>query len=127
MDCPSFFRDRIRQAALVANPGCYPTSAILALAPLLSAKIIATDDIIIDSKSGISGAGRNPKLMTHYPECNESLSAYNIGVPPPYPRDRTDPFEGRGRAGSSHFYSPSGAHGPWYSDNNLQSPAGDGR
>ena len=76
---PELFRDRIRQAALVANPGCYPTSAILALAPLLSAKIIATDDIIIDSKSGISGAGRNPKLMTHYPECNESLSAYNIG------------------------------------------------
>jgi N-acetyl-gamma-glutamyl-phosphate reductase len=76
---PELFRDRICQASLVANPGCYPTSAILALAPLLSAKIIATEDIIIDSKSGVSGAGRDPKLMTHYPECNESLSAYNIG------------------------------------------------
>lgn len=76
---PELFRDRIRKATLVANPGCYPTSAVLALAPLLMAGLISEDDIIIDAKSGVSGAGRNPKLMTHYPECNESISAYNIG------------------------------------------------
>ena len=76
---PELFRDRIRPADLVANPGCYPTSAILGLAPLLDARLVAHDDIIIDSTSGVSGAGRNPKLTTPYPECNESLSAYNIG------------------------------------------------
>ncbi len=76
---PELFRDQIRQAPLIANPGCYPTSAILALAPLLRAGLIETSDIMIDSKSGVSGAGRTPKLTTHYPECNESVSAYNVG------------------------------------------------
>jgi N-acetyl-gamma-glutamyl-phosphate reductase len=63
----------------VANPGCYPTSAILPLAPLLKAGLIALGEIIIDAKSGVSGAGRTPKLTTHFPECNESISAYNVG------------------------------------------------
>jgi N-acetyl-gamma-glutamyl-phosphate reductase len=76
---PELFRERIIGADLVANPGCYPTSAILALAPLLKAKLIEPDGIIVDSKSGVSGAGRTLKLTTHYPECNESVSAYNVG------------------------------------------------
>ncbi len=76
---PELFREQIREARLVANPGCYPTSAILALAPFLKAGLIAPREIIIDSKSGISGAGRTPKLTTHFPECNESISAYNVG------------------------------------------------
>jgi N-acetyl-gamma-glutamyl-phosphate reductase len=76
---PELFRDRIKGAALVANPGCYATSAILPLAPLVKRGLIEADDIIIDSKSGVSGAGRQPKLMTHFPECNESMSAYNVG------------------------------------------------
>ncbi len=76
---PELFREQIPAARLVANPGCYPTSAILALAPLLKQKLIEPQDIIVDSKSGVSGAGRTPKLMTHYPECNESISAYNVG------------------------------------------------
>jgi N-acetyl-gamma-glutamyl-phosphate reductase len=76
---PELFREQIRPAKLVANPGCNPTSAILALAPLLRAGLIETEGIIIDSKSGVSGAGRSPKLTTLYPECNESISAYNIG------------------------------------------------
>ena len=63
----------------MANPGCYPTSAILALAPLLKAGLIQPQDMIVDSKSGVSGAGRTLKLTTHFPECNESVSAYNIG------------------------------------------------
>lgn len=76
---PELFRQQIAGARLVANPGCYPTSAILPLAPLLKAGLIEPDDIIIDSKSGVSGAGRTPKLTTHFPECNENFSAYNVG------------------------------------------------
>ena len=76
---PELFRESIRSANLIANPGCYPTSATLALAPLLKAGLIEPTDIIIDSKSGVSGAGRTPKLTTLFPECNESISAYNVG------------------------------------------------
>ena len=76
---PELFRDRIKGQSLVANPGCYSTSAILPLAPLVKSGLFQLDDIIIDSKSGVSGAGRQPKLMTHFPECNESMSAYNVG------------------------------------------------
>jgi N-acetyl-gamma-glutamyl-phosphate reductase len=76
---PELFRPAIAGARLVANPGCYSTSAILPLAPLVKSGLFETDDIIVDSKSGVSGAGRSPKLMTHFPECNESMSAYNVG------------------------------------------------
>jgi N-acetyl-gamma-glutamyl-phosphate reductase len=76
---PEWFKSDIQTATLVANPGCYPTSAILALAPLLKAGLISPDGIIVDSKSGISGAGRKAKLATHYPECNESITAYGVG------------------------------------------------
>jgi len=76
---PELFRQEIRGSRLVANPGCFPTSAILPLAPLLKKGLIEPRGIIIDSKTGVSGAGRTPKLTTHYPECNESVSAYNIG------------------------------------------------
>ena len=76
---PELFRESIRGQRLVANPGCYATSAILPLAPLIRSGLFETDDIIIDSKSGVSGAGRQPTLMTHFPECNESMSAYNVG------------------------------------------------
>ena len=64
---PELFRAQIPSAPLVANPGCYPTTAILALAPLLKAGLIETGDIIVDAKSGVSGAGRTPKLTTHLP------------------------------------------------------------
>lgn len=76
---PELFREQIADAPLVANPGCYPTSAIVPLAPLLAAGLIEPRDIVVDSKSGVSGAGRTPKLTTHFPECNESVSAYNVG------------------------------------------------
>jgi N-acetyl-gamma-glutamyl-phosphate reductase len=76
---PELFRQQIRESKLVANPGCYPTSAILPLAPLIKAGLVAPREIIVDSKSGVSGAGRTPKLTTHFPECNESISAYNVG------------------------------------------------
>lgn len=77
---PEIFRSEILPARLVANPGCYPTSAILPLMPLLREGYVESQDIIIDSKSGVSGAGRKPKLSCHYPECNESISAYGIGT-----------------------------------------------
>jgi N-acetyl-gamma-glutamyl-phosphate reductase len=76
---PELFRSQIASANLIANPGCYPTSAILPLAPLLKERVIEEETIVIDSKSGVSGAGRTPKLTTHFPECNESVSAYNVG------------------------------------------------
>lgn len=76
---PEWFGEKIATADLVANPGCYPTSAILPLGPLLAEGLIEPTDIIIDSKSGISGAGRTPKLNTLYCEAAESISAYAIG------------------------------------------------
>ncbi len=76
---PELYRQRIPKSQLVANPGCYPTSAILPLAPLLREGLIQADGIIIDSKSGVSGAGRQPKAHLHYPEANENFSAYGVG------------------------------------------------
>ncbi|GAB5403060.1 MAG: N-acetyl-gamma-glutamyl-phosphate reductase [Aureliella sp.] len=76
---PELFRQSIPSAQLVANPGCYPTSAILPLTPLLREGLIETS-IIVDSKSGVSGAGRTPKLGTLYCETNESFSAYAVGT-----------------------------------------------
>jgi N-acetyl-gamma-glutamyl-phosphate reductase len=76
---PELFRDRIPSASLIANPGCYTSTSILALAPLVAEDLIDRKSVIIDAKSGVSGAGRSPKLMYHFPECNESLSAYSVG------------------------------------------------
>lgn len=75
---PEFFRDAIAAADLVANPGCFPTSAILPLAPLLQQELISGEGIIVDSKTGVSGGGRQPNLAFHFPECNESLKAYKV-------------------------------------------------
>ena len=77
---PELFRDAIRGANLVANPGCYPTSAILPLAPLLKEGVIEPDDLIVDSKSGVTGAGRKPSMKNLYCECNEAIAAYGVGV-----------------------------------------------
>ena len=76
---PEIYAEEIRAARLVGNPGCYPTAAILGLAPMVAAGLIELDGIVIDSKSGVSGAGRTPNLAYHYPECNESTVAYNVG------------------------------------------------
>jgi N-acetyl-gamma-glutamyl-phosphate reductase len=76
---PELYGDDIPGAQLVANPGCYPQTAILGLAPLVSGRHVELDGIIVDSKSGVSGAGRTPKLTTHFPECNESVAAYSVG------------------------------------------------
>ncbi len=76
---PELYRDKIKTAKLVANPGCYPTSAALALAPLLKEKLIALDSIIIDSKSGASGAGRSVSVDLLFSEVNEGFKAYKVG------------------------------------------------
>jgi len=75
---PELYRQKIASAQLVANPGCYPTGAILALAPAVKAGIIKPD-VIIDSKSGVSGAGRSLNLTTHFSEANEDVAAYALG------------------------------------------------
>ena len=75
---PELRRAEIAGASLIANPGCYPTSVILGLAPLARAGWLA-GTIIADSKSGVSGAGRTPSLKTHFVEANENLSPYSIG------------------------------------------------
>lgn len=74
---PELHCAEISSAQLVANPGCYPTGAILALAPVVKAKLIE-HDIVIDSKSGVSGAGRTLTLPTHFSEANEDVSAYAL-------------------------------------------------
>jgi len=76
---PELYGDEITTAQLVANPGCYPQTGILGLAPLVAGKYLEPGSIVIDSKSGVSGAGRSPKLNFHFPECNESVSAYSVG------------------------------------------------
>ena len=76
---PEIYGSRIPGARLVANPGCYTSTSILALAPLVAEKIVDPQGIVIDAKSGISGAGRTPKLANLFSECNESVTAYSIG------------------------------------------------
>jgi N-acetyl-gamma-glutamyl-phosphate reductase len=72
-------RDRLRDSTLVACAGCYPTAAILALKPLLRAGLLVTTaPLIIDAKSGVSGAGKTPSERTHFSECHGSLSAYGV-------------------------------------------------
>lgn len=77
---PEFFADDIAAANLVANPGCYPTCASLAIAPILQAGLIEPSDIIVNAISGVSGAGRTPSLMQHFPERNENFQPYGIGA-----------------------------------------------
>ncbi len=76
---PEFFRSEIKSAKLVSNPGCYPTAAILGIAPLVKGGLVEPADIIVNAASGISGAGRTPSQQHHFPERNESFEPYGIG------------------------------------------------
>ncbi len=80
---PELYREQLRGARLVANPGCYPTAAILSLAPLARAGLIA--DVVIDAKSGVSGAGRGATAKTHFVTVDENLTPYGV------PRHRHTP------------------------------------
>ncbi len=77
---PEAYRDKIRNSDLLANPGCFPTGAILPLLPLLKAGIIKPEGIVIDSKTGVSGAGRTVKPGSHFCEVNEGIKAYGVGT-----------------------------------------------
>jgi N-acetyl-gamma-glutamyl-phosphate reductase len=76
---PELHRADIAKAKVVASPGCYPTAAILQLAPLFAGNLVQPNTVVIDAKSGISGAGRSPALPYHFPEAHESLEPYKIG------------------------------------------------
>jgi N-acetyl-gamma-glutamyl-phosphate reductase len=76
---PELYREKIRNAKLIGNPGCYPTSAILALYPLLKANLLH-GDVFIDSKSGVSGAGREAKVGSLFCEVSEGFKPYSVGV-----------------------------------------------
>jgi N-acetyl-gamma-glutamyl-phosphate reductase len=80
---PERYREEIRGADLVANPGCYPTATLLALGPLARAGVIA--DVVVDAKSGVSGAGRAPSDQTHFVTVDENVNAYGV------PRHRHTP------------------------------------
>jgi len=77
---PEFNAEHIRTADLVANPGCYPTCTALALAPVIRAGLVEPTGIVVNAISGVSGAGRKPSLMNHYPERNENFEPYGVGA-----------------------------------------------
>ncbi len=77
---PELFREQIKGAKLVANPGCYPTGASLAIAPLLKEDLIETETVIVNSVTGTSGAGMKPSSKFHFPNMNENLFPYGIGT-----------------------------------------------
>jgi N-acetyl-gamma-glutamyl-phosphate reductase len=77
---PELFREEIKGVDLVANPGCYPTGALLAVAPLLKEGLVETNSIIVNAVTGASGAGKNPSSKFHFPNMNENLFAYGIGT-----------------------------------------------
>lgn len=77
---PELYREKIKETMIVANPGCFPTSAILPLAPLLKAGLVEDQGIIIDSKSGVSGAGKGLKATSMFCEVNEGVRAYGVGT-----------------------------------------------
>lgn len=77
---PELFRQAVKGSKLIANPGCYPTSIGLGLYPALSNNLIEPCGIIIDSKSGVTGAGRSLSQTTHFPDCNEAFSPYKVAT-----------------------------------------------
>jgi len=100
-------RDQVRAATLLANPGCYPTSVLLALYPLLKAGLLdPAAPIIADSKSGVSGAGRKPALKTHFVEINENLAPYNIGRSHRHVPEMVQTIDRLGGSGERLIFSP---------------------
>lgn len=77
---PEITGDAVKSAQVIANPGCYPTSIAIGLAPALKKGLISKKGIVIDSKSGVTGAGRGLTQNTHYPECNEAFAPYKVGT-----------------------------------------------
>lgn len=76
---PELYREKIKKARIIANPGCYPTATILGIAPLVKSGIINASSIIVDAKSGVSGAGRSASIGNIFTEVNENFKAYKVG------------------------------------------------
>ena len=112
---PELFRDQILPAPLIANPGCYTSTNVLALAPLIAEDLIERTAIIVDAKSGVSVAGRSPKLKYHFPRVHREPRSLQRRPAPADPRDRpsADDHDRRARrTGRSHLHFPPRAHGP---------------
>jgi N-acetyl-gamma-glutamyl-phosphate reductase len=77
---PEFYREKIRSAKLIANPGCYPTASILGIAPFVSRGLVEPGDLVVSATSGVSGAGKEAKPEHHFPERNETFEAYGVGT-----------------------------------------------
>lgn len=77
---PELHREKLAGKKIIANPGCYPTSVALGIAPAVKKGLLDLGTIIIDSKSGVTGSGRGLSLTTHYPECNEAFSPYKVAA-----------------------------------------------
>lgn len=77
---PELHRDEIRRARIIGNPGCYPTAALIAIAPFVQARVIERNGIIVDAKSGVSGAGRGASMGVHFSEVNENVRPYNVAA-----------------------------------------------
>ena len=75
---PELNRNEINDTKFISNPGCYPTATILGLAPLMEGKVLTEGSVIVDAKSGVSGAGQSPSLATLYSELNENLKVYKV-------------------------------------------------
>jgi len=75
---PELYKEEIKKAKIVGNPGCYPTASLLAILPLIKNKLIDNSSIIVDAKSGVSGAGRSLSLKVHFCERNEGVTAYSV-------------------------------------------------
>lgn len=104
---PELYRSQVSETDLLAVPGCYPTSVLLGLAPLLKANLLNPPaPIIADSKSGVSGAGRKASLKTHFVEVNENLAPYNIGQNHRHVAEMTQHITALGGAGDNLVFSP---------------------
>jgi N-acetyl-gamma-glutamyl-phosphate reductase len=75
---PEWNKEQIQEADIIANPGCFPTSALLGLGPLVKEGLVKSDSIIIDAKSGVSGAGKNPNPITHFAHAQENFQIYKV-------------------------------------------------
>jgi N-acetyl-gamma-glutamyl-phosphate reductase len=104
---PEMYREQVRQTNLLAVPGCYPTSVLLGLYPLLKAGLLdSAAPIIADSKSGVSGAGRKATLKTHFVEANENLSPYNIGQVHRHTAEMIQEINNLGGPGEKIIFAP---------------------
>src|SRR5256712_7254740 len=99
-----FRRSEIRRARVVGNPGCYPTAALLAILPLLQSERLSAAGVIIDAKSGISGAGRGLSMDTHFAEVNENVKPYGVAGHPLTPKNHQELAAALGLTGDG-FYS----------------------